>query len=79
MAKDGLSKLSALVNGVSTPPQDTDEGSGVDEKVEKDAQTLLEKAAELTGDNIFDMQVLIEFCAEELRAQIRDTFEGEVE
>lgn len=79
--KDKLDRLSALMGGGvdrnserSTAP---DQDDGDDEKIAEDAQKMLDLASTLAGENIFDMQVLIEFCADELRSQIREQSEGE--
>jgi len=47
-----------------------------DEQLAHDMERILKLAEQLAGDNIFDMQFLIEACAEELRNQIRESVEG---
>jgi hypothetical protein len=46
-----------------------------DEKMIADMQKVLDFASSIAGDNIFDTQLLIMNCAEELRAQIRESAE----
>jgi hypothetical protein len=81
-----LDKLSALMGGgvdLGGRQQAPDRGDGGrsedgdEEKIAEDAQKVLDLVASLAGENIFDMQVLIEFCADELRSQIREQTEGE--
>lgn len=82
MKVDKVNKLSELMGGADpergvpprTPPIESGDG---DEKLAEDAQKILDLVASLAGENIFDMQVLIEFCADELRSQIREQTEGE--
>jgi hypothetical protein len=81
---DGLSKLASLVGGGSAaePPRSQAASSmradeDVEEKLAEDAQKVLDLVHRLAGDNLFDMQVLVEFCADELRGQIRESLEGE--
>lgn len=80
---DGLSKLASLVGGGAAEParprtpQSADLGTDDEEKLAEDAQRVLDLVHRLAGDNLFDMQVLVEFCADELRGQIRESVEGE--
>lgn len=84
MAGKGLDKLSTLVRGASSPPTkveqaEQEEQDEDEEKLAADAQKVLDFAAKLVGEDagIFDLQILIETCAEELRNQIRDEAEGD--
>lgn len=83
MKVDKVNKLSELMGGADpergSPPTRTttvESGEG-EEKLAEDAQKILDLVALLAGENIFDMQVLVEFCADELRSQIREQVEGE--
>lgn len=76
--KRSLNKLSQLVKAgdpqtrqSGVPAEMNDEG-----KIAEDAQQILDFVNTLAGDNIFDAQILIEYCAEELRVQIRELVEG---
>lgn len=65
---DPLSTLATLVTGEG--------GDGGDDDVPTEhVQKMLDLAEQLTGGNIFDMQVLVSACAEELRIQIREEVE----
>ncbi len=82
MAKDGLDKLSQLIGGGTSVPISGGAAGGAEEAdddsaLAEDAEKVLSFAAKLAGENIFDLQALIEFCAEELRVQIREAAEGE--
>lgn len=79
--KDALSKLSELMPGVpgsgATARSVTIEPDAEDTKMIADMQQIIDLAASLAGDNIFDTQLLIMNCAEELRAQIREEAESD--
>lgn len=78
--KGGLSRLSALVQGASEPlsPEEEAEAERDEAKLAADTQKVLDFAAKIAGeDSIFDIQILIESCAEELRTQIRDQAEND--
>lgn len=81
MTGKGLDKLSTLVRGASVPPSKADqkEQDSDDAELAADMQKVLDFAAGLVGEKagIFDLQILIEACAEELRNQIRDEAEGD--
>lgn len=81
MAGKGLDKLSALVSGASKPPtrEEQQQQEKDEEQVAADAQKVLDYAASVVGEDagIFDLQILIEYCAEELRNQIREASEGD--
>lgn len=72
MANDKLTGLAALAQG-TLPPEDPEEA---EEQLMKDTKAILEHALQLAGDDLFQMQALIENCAEELRGQIQDLVEG---
>jgi hypothetical protein len=77
---DGLGKLASLMGGGGAPVPSRSMGvdeAGDDEKLVEDAQKVLDLVNKLAGDNLFDMQTLLEFCADELRASIRESIEGE--
>lgn len=66
MSKDDpMSRLADLTR-TGAPPEDK-----LEEKLSSDIAAILDHAEQLAGDNIFDMQILIEAAAEELREQIR--------
>lgn len=79
--KPGLDKLSSLLSG-SPPsaaparPAFSEPTDLSDEKLSRDVEKVLTFAQKLAGDNVFDLQTLIETCAEELRDNIRDMVEG---
>lgn len=81
MAGKGLDNLSALVTGASQPPTAEEQAQmDADEaKLAKDVQKVLDYAEKIVGKDagIFDVQILIESCAEALREQIRDEAEGD--
>ncbi len=79
MAKDknnSLSALGKLVAGSNRPGEPDDDGNR-DEKLEEDIGKVMALVAELAGEDIFDMQFLIEACSEEVREQIRADAQGE--
>lgn len=81
MAKGGgLDKLSALVQSAGQPltKEEQEEMAADEEQLAADVKKVLDYAEKLVGKEggIFDMQVLVEACAEELRNQIRDEAEG---
>lgn len=66
-----MGKLQALQAGELDIPSD------VDPKLQADIEKTLEYVRVLAGDDIFDMQILVEESARELREQIREEFDGE--
>jgi len=70
----GVNALSKLVSGSGAPPANEDAD---DAKLEADVGKMLELVESLAGEDVFDMQILIEACAEELREQIRDLIEAD--
>jgi len=65
-------KLGALGQLMQKPKEgDMPKVSG-EEQLALDAERALKLVEQLAGDDLFDMQVLIEFCAEEIRNSIRD-------
>lgn len=78
---DGLGKLASLMGGGAAAPAPARsmgaEAGGDEEKLVEDAQKVLDFVNKLAGDNLFDMQTLIEFCADEVRGSIRESIEGE--
>lgn len=85
MAKDGLDKLSSLMSGAQSSPPGSMHGGGgggptdPDEiKLMKDAQRVIQFATQVAGkdSDIFDVQILVETCAEMVRDQIREEVTG---
>lgn len=84
--KPGLDKLSLLISGKpnTTPltkntvfkPETPDRA---EEKLLVDVEKVITFAQKLAGENIFDVQLLIETCAEELRDNIRDMLDEDEE
>lgn len=75
-----LEKLSALVNGGKPlSEEDVRKLEQQDAEAVKAIDTVLKFVAAMPGveADIFAMQELVESCAEELRAQIRDMAEGD--
>lgn len=72
--KDKLGVLGELLQQSDQDPPSKTSG---EEQLAHDAERILKLAEQLAGENLFDMQVLIEFCAEEIRSQIRDEVEGD--
>lgn len=76
----GLDKLSALVRRSHEPlsAEEQQLADADEEKLNADATKVLEFAEKLAGgESIFDLQILIETCAEMVRDQIREQVEGE--
>lgn len=82
MAKENpLDKLSTLVGGTSQPPGARHDADADDGPIEEDEKKLLEDAGAVLkfarqrvgkDSDIFDLQILIEMCAELVRDQIRE-------
>lgn len=84
--KPGLDNLSLLISGkTNTAPLSKntvfkpEAPDRAEEKLLIDVEKVITFAQKLAGDNIFDVQVLIETCAEELRENIRDMIDDEEE
>ena len=75
----GVSALSELVNKTASRPPSGPSEEAMEEKLDADVSKLLELVSRLAGEDLFDMQTLIEACAEELREQIRMSVEEEGE
>jgi hypothetical protein len=74
-----LKKLASLVDG-----EDIDEGEEEEEdeseeqrELRKNVDILLRQTARLAGENLFDMQYLLEACCADIREQIEGLFEEE--
>lgn len=76
MSKDDKGALGTLGQLLEAAKSDQPKSSG-EEQLAHDAERILKLAEQLAGDNIFDMQFLIEYCADEIRTQIREEVEGE--
>ena len=79
MAKDkggrGLEKLAALMGGEEVERFDEGDEEAMDAALEEDVNEILMLAFKKAGDNIFDVQFLIETAADAVRNQIRELVE----
>ena len=82
---DKIGKLASLVNPGSNStrpaapaPERTEAEEAADEaKLTADVAKMLKLAQTLAGDDLFDIQFLIERCAYEVREDIHDSVTGE--
>jgi hypothetical protein len=75
-----LKKLASLVDGDDVDDvEDEDEEDESEEQKElrKNVDIILRQTARLTGENLFDMQYLLEACCADIREQIEGLFEEE--
>lgn len=72
MSKDGLSKLAALMGGGDDTGSSSAEQAEGEQKLLEDVGKVLQLVVRIAGDNLFDQQILIEECAQQLRDQIRE-------
>lgn len=80
MAKDktggGIEKLAALMGGGEPVERfDEDDDEAMDEALVEDVNEILALAFQKAGNNIFDVQLLIETAADAVRNQIRELVE----